>query len=406
MISGNALLAFKSIRTTKWRSFLTMLGIIIGVASVITTVSLGEGVKQQVSKQISQFGADLITIRAGQPKAQEKNGPLGVSFFNSVSSSLTDNDVKVVNKTAGIKESAPLGLISAVPRYDNKEFTKGLVISTSSTLPSLINQKVQYGSFFSVGDEGRNVAVIGQTVAQELFQENVPIGKTFELRGQEFIVRGVFDEFARNPITPNADFNNAVFIPYVTAKALIDGDPLVFQIFAKPNDAKKVQQVRNTLEQSLLASHDNQKDFTILTQGQTVQETSMTLSLITTLIAGVAAISLFVGGIGIMNIMLVSVTERTAEIGIRKAIGATNQQIMRQFLTEAVVLSFVGSIIGIIVSLIANFLIRLFTSLEPAINLKVSAFAILVALLVGIIFGVAPALNAARKDPIQALRYQ
>ncbi len=405
-MSGDTKLAFHSIRTAKWRSFLTMLGIIIGVASVIVTVSLGEGVKQQVSNQLSQFGSDLITVRPGKTFNRDQNGVLGVNLFNNVNATLTDNDVKIVSKVEGVKESAPLSVISAVPRYEDTEFNKGMVIGTTASLPELINHKMQYGSFFTVGEEGRNVAVLGQTAAQELFHENVPVGKSFQMRGEEFIVRGVFEEFESNPITPGGDYNNAVFIPYVTGKILSDNNSQVFQIFAKPNNPEELDHVTESVHSSLLASHDKQEDFTIFTQGQSVDDTSYTLSLITAMIAGVAAISLFVGGIGIMNIMLVSVTERTHEIGIRKAIGATNRQIMRQFMTEAVILSFVGSVFGVLLALVINFVIKLTTELQPATNLYVAGIAIGVAVGVGVIFGIAPAIRAARKDPIDALRYQ
>jgi ABC-type antimicrobial peptide transport system permease subunit len=407
MMTGDLKLALHSIRTAKWRSVLTMLGIIIGVASVIVTVSLGEGVKKQVSNQISQFGHDLITVRPGAPTATDKNnGLFGVNIFNKINVNLSDNDVSVVNKVEGIKISAPLSIVSAVARYNKQEYKDGLVFGTSSDLPALINQKVQYGSFFTVGEEGRNVAVLGQTAAHKIFKENVPIGKSFELRGKEFIVRGVFEEFESNPITPGGDYNNAIFIPYVTSRDLSEGDSQVFQIFAKPDNPKKVESVSNAIRLALKSARDNQEDFTILTQGQSIDESSYTLSLITAMIAGVAAISLLVGGIGIMNIMLVSVTERTHEIGIRKAIGATNRQIMKQFITEAIVLSFVGSILGVILSLIANFFIRILTDLQPVVNLYISTIAIVVAIIVGLIFGIAPAYHAARKDPIDALRYQ
>lgn len=406
MMSGDTKLAFHSIKTAKWRSFLTMLGIIIGVASVIVTVSLGEGVKQQVSNQFGQFGRDLIIIKAGRTFARDQNGLLGVSLFNNVNTTLSDNDVKIVSKTEGIKDSAPLSIISAVPRYEETEFKKGLVIGTTAGLPELMNHKVQYGSFFGIGEEGRNVAVLGPTAAQELFGENVPIGKSFQMRGEEFIVRGIFEKFESNPITPGSDYNNAIFVPYVTGKTLSENNSQVFQIFAKPVNADELDKVTSSIQKSLLTSHDQQEDFTIFTQGQSVDDTSYTLSLITAMIAGVAGISLFVGGIGIMNIMLVSVTERTHEIGIRKAIGATNRQIMRQFMTEAIILSIVGSLFGVIFAFAINFFVRLTTDLQPAINLKIAGIAVGVAIAVGVVFGVAPAFRAARKDPIDALRYQ
>lgn len=405
MMSGDTKLALNAIKTAKWRSLLTMFGIIIGVASVIVTVSLGEGVKQQVSHQISQFGSDLITVRPGKSLSGNSKSLLGVSVFRGVTPTLTDNDVKIVSKAEGVRISSPLSLVSAVPRYEGREYDEGLVLGTNASLPELVNQKVQYGAFFSAGEEGRHVAVLGQHAAQELFQENVPIGKSFTMRGQEFIVRGIFEEFDSNPITPGGDYNNAVFIPYVTSKDLSEAKPQIFEIFAKPNDNNQIAAVSQSISTSMLAAHDNQSDFSVLTQDQSIEESAYTLSLITAMIAGVAAISLFVGGIGVMNIMLVSISERTHEIGIRKAIGATNKQIMRQFMTEAIILSFVGSIIGVILSFVINFFVRLFTDLQPAVNLSVAVIAIAVAVAVGIIFGIVPAVRAAHKDPIDALRY-
>lgn len=405
MMSGDTRLALNAIKTSKWRSLLTMFGIIIGVAAVIVTVSLGEGVKQQVSHQISQFGSDLITIHPGQSLSSNKKGLFGINVFNSVTPTLTDNDIKIVSKAEGVRISSPLSLVSAVPRYEGREYDKGLVLGTNASLPELINQKVQYGAFFSTGEEGRHVAVLGQTAAQDLFKENVPIGKSFTMRGEEFIVRGIFEQFDSNPITPGGDYNNAVFIPYVTSKDLSDAKPQVFEILAKPNDKNKVAAVRESIHTSMMAAHDNQKDFSVLTQDQSIEESSYTLSLITTMIAGVAAISLFVGGIGVMNIMLVSITERTHEIGIRKAVGATNRQIMRQFMIEAIILSFVGSIIGVLLSFAVNFFVRLLTELQPAVDLYVAGIAITVAVGVGIVFGIVPAVRAARMDPIDALRH-
>lgn len=405
MFSGDIKLAITTMRSSKWRNFLTMLGIIIGVASVIITISLGQGITKQVNNQLGEFGDDLIIVRPNQTLNDNSSGLLGVNLFNKISSNLRDEDAAVVSKTEGVRISSPLSLVSATARYEDAEYTSGLVIGAESSLPDLINQEVEYGTFFSVGEAGRKVAVLGPTAAQELFGENVPVGKSFTLRGEEFIVRGIFEEFTPNPITPGGDFNNAIFIPYITGQTLGSGDPQVFQIFAKPTEGLAPADVASEINERLFALHDEQNDFSILTQDQTVNESSYTLSLVTSLVTGVAAISLLVGGIGVMNIMLVSVSERTHEIGIRKAIGATRQQIMKQFMAEAVILSLVGSVIGVLLSLVLNFAIRLSTELEPTIDLRVAGLAILVALAVGIIFGLAPAYRAARKDPIDALRH-
>lgn len=406
MMNGDIKLAFHSIKTAKWRSFFTMLGIIIGVASVVVTVSLGEGVKHQISNYLAQFGNDLITVRPNRISGKDKRATLGVHLFSDVSTTLTDNDIKTVTKTEGVNIVSPIALVNGVSRYDEREYKQGFIVGVSANLPELINHKVQYGSFFTAGEETRHVAVLGQTAAQELFQENVPIGKSFTLKGEEFIVRGIFEEFDTNPITPGGDFNNAIFIPYLTATTLGDGNVQVLQIFAKPKNIEDLETVASTVKTNLKTTHDNQQDFDVFTKQQSAQDSSGMLTLITGMIAGVAGISLFVGGIGIMNVMLVSVSERTYEIGIRKTIGATNRQILKQFLTESAILSFVGSLLGVIFALIINFVIRITTELEPLINYKVVLVAVGVALVVGLVFGIAPAYRASRKDPIEAMRYQ
>lgn len=406
MMSGDVKLALHSIKTAKWRSFLTMLGIIIGVASVIVIVSIGEGVKKQVGTQFSQFGPDVITIKPGKTFTRDKSGALGLNIANNVGSSLTANDVDIVSKTDGVKASAPLSVISTVPRYEDREFNKGLVIGTTSNLPEIMNHKIQYGSFFSVGEEGRKVAVLGSTVAQELFGENVPVGKSFIMHSEEFIVRGVFEEFTNSPLSMETDYNKAVFIPFEIGKGLSNNNVQVFQIFAKVTDESKLNETVQTLTANLTAAHDKQENFTIFTQDLASDDTSYALTLITAMITGIAAISLLVGGIGIMNVMLVSVTERTHEIGVRKSIGATNRQIMRQFMTEAVILSFVGSLLGVILALSINFAVRIGTDLHPVFNWQIILIAVGVAVGVGIVFGIAPAYRAARKNPIDALRFQ
>lgn len=405
MMSGDIKLALTTMRGSKWRNFLTMLGIIIGVTAVIVTISLGQGITTQVNNQLSEFGEDLIIIRPNQTINNNQTGLLGVNLFGNISSNLQNEDAEVVKKTDGVKISSPLSLVNATARYEDTEYKDGLVVGADASLPELINQEIEYGSFYSVGEEGRKVAVLGPFAAQELFGENVPVGKSFTLRGEEFIVRGIFEEFTPNPITPGGDFNNAIFIPNITSQSLSRGESQIFQIFAKPNEGVASSELAESINKRLFALHDEQSVFTILTQDQTVNESSYTLSLITALITGVAAISLFVGGIGVMNILLVSVSERTHEIGIRKAIGATRRQIMKQFMTEAIILSLVGSIIGVVLSLIINFLIRLSTDLEPTVDFVVAGLAIVVAILVGVIFGLAPAYRAARKNPIDALRH-
>lgn len=404
---GNIKTAIASVKAAKWRSLLTMMGIIIGIVSVVTVVSIGEGIKKQVVSQINNRGRDLITIRPGQLVNRNANGEItGVNLFSGFTSTgaLSERDVQAVQKTKGVKQAVPLSIIAGSIAYDGKQRPGVTVIGTTSDLPNILNQKIEFGGFFSESDENQNGAIIGTNVAADIFREEVPLGKSFELHGQTFIVRGVFKEFKNALISLDTDFNNAIFIPYTVANELTKNNSTIYEILAQPERADQADAVAASIKKSVRATHGGQEDFTVLKQDESLGVTNNILNLLTRLIAGIAAISLLVGGIGIMNVMLVSITERMHEIGIRKAIGATSRQIMMQFLLEASVLSVIGGILGVIISLLISVLIRIFTDLEPVISWPVIAIAAGVSLLVGIIFGTAPALKAARKDPIQALR--
>lgn len=406
MLSSNIKLANQALRSAKWRSFLTMFGIIIGVVSVVTTVSLGEGIKQQIVGQINHLGPDLITVRAGKVVNRDKAGNItSVNLLNALGGqTLNETDLEVVRKTPGVRVAVPLGIITGVAQTDEREFQNGFIIATTEGMPDILNQKVEFGEFFHANDPPKDSAIIGKRVAEELFLDNVPVGRSLVIRGKTFVVKGVFEEFPNSPLSPNTDYNRAIFIPYELGKELSGGSPQVAQVLAKPDDPDDTPAVAAAIRSNVLKAHAGQEDFAVLRQEENLAVANDLLSLITNMIAGVAAMSLLVGGIGIMNIMLVSVTERTHEIGIRKAIGATNQQILGQFLIEALMLSFIGGIIGVLLSILANYFIRIFTSLQPVVTLPVIVISAGVSILVGVIFGVTPALRAARKDPIQALR--
>jgi putative ABC transport system permease protein len=406
MLHSNVSLAWSSIKRAKLRNLLTMFGIIIGVISVVTTLSIGQGLKSQVNKQINNFGSDLLIVRPGSTNlhTEAKNLAKLNLTTNLNTSTLTSNDVDAVINSPGVKMAAPLSVVNGVPTYEDRQFPSGLVMGTNSHLADILNQKIEFGEFLSDADEGKYFAVVGKDVAEQLFQKNVPIGRSINFRGKLLIVKGVFKQFDSNPLALGTDLNNAILVPYTTSQQLSEGSSQAFQILAKPNESKDVDKVQHNIEQSLQRVHAGEKDFSVLKQDETLATTNSILNLVTAFIAGVAGVSILVGGVGIMNVMLVSVTERTHEIGIRKAVGATNRQIMTQFLIEAMMLSVVGSIIGIIISLIIGFLLRIFTNLIPVISFPIMGGAIVVSVLVGVIFGVTPAFKAARKDPIRALR--
>ncbi len=394
-----------SVRGAKLRNFWTMLGIIIGVTSVITVVGIGEGIKQQISDQIHQFGKDLITVEPVQLHSGTGFEADNVSLLSGIdiAGNISMQDVNTVASAHSVDESAPLSVVSGTVRGNYGIYDKGVVIGTTTDLPSLLNQSMAYGVFLPLNDNS-NEAILGQTAAENMFNEDVPLGRTFNFRGQQFIVRGIFNQFNDTPLTQGADFNNAIFIPYNVAQTLTKNSAITYEILAKPSNLNDTAQAVRSIQNALSAEHGGENDFTVEQQSQDLSSSSSVLNLLTKLIAGVAGISLLVGGIGIMNVMLVSVAERMHEIGIRKAVGATNRQILSQFIVESSVLSLSGGVIGIALSFFIDVCLRLFTNINPIISWQVVVIATGVSLLIGIIFGTMPALKAARRDPIEALR--
>jgi putative ABC transport system permease protein len=399
--------AMDTVRRSKGRSFWTMVGIIIGVTSVISIVAIGEGIKQQVGVQLHQFGPNVITVRTAQLSTQS-GGSTSSSFEAlggfSVTSPLTLNDINVVSRVKGVNASAPLTLVDGSVTGDYGSYNKGVVIGTSSQLPSLFNQSLEYGAFFNSSQMGSNVAVLGENIADKIFNEDVPLGRTFTFHNQQFIVVGIFNEFPSAPLSQQADFNDAVFIPNQIAEQLTNKTAPTYEIMARASNKKDVSSVAKKIKSALDTAHGGSSGFSVLTGNQNLVVNNNILDLLTHLIAGVAGISLLVAGIGIMNVMLVSVAERVREIGIKKAVGATNRQILNQFVMEAVLISFIGGLIGIALSYLIDLILRLLTSLRPDITWQIVIIAAGVSLFEGIFFGSIPAIKAARKDPIDALR--
>ncbi|HET9174284.1 MAG TPA: ABC transporter permease [Candidatus Saccharimonadales bacterium] len=399
---GYIKMAITAVRANRWRSFLTMLGVIIGVASVIVVVSISVGVKHQVSGQINKLGKDVITVRSVPVDSGTSSSSLSSFTSLTVLSPLPADDYGTVAGARGVAEAVPLSIIDGTSKGD---MTANIpVVGTSDNLASILNQTVAYGVFFGTDDSQNNVAVLGPAAAQRLFNESVPLGRSFTFRGQQFVVRGVFDSFATTPLSGEIDFNNAIFIPYDVAQNLANKNAPLYEILAKPSNSHQVNQTVAAINSRLLKSHGGTHDFSVLKSSQSLSVSNNILDLLTKLIAGVAAVSLLVGGVGIMNVMLVSVTERMHEVGIRKALGATNRQILGQFMVEATVLSLIGGLLGIVASVIIDILIILTTNLHPVLTWPAVVLASGVSIVIGILFGSVPALKAARKEPIDALR--
>ena len=406
MIKENYRMAFSSIRSARVRSTLTMLGIIIGVASVVTVVGLGDGLRNQVAGQISKLGGNLIILQPGKRAVNPAFKFDDLKNIGGTSSGvLTEQDLVSVTKDKGISLVAPVATITGLPTHDDKTMENAVIVGTSESLPTILGKNVSYGSFFGKNDQHKNYATIGPGVAAKLFNENVPIGKSLQIRGVEFIVQGVFEQTPVTPLSPSVNFNDAIVIPYEKAKEIGAGSLQINQILTTSKTADMAKSVAAGLNTTLTKNHGGKQDFSVLRQQETLALSDGIFSQLTLFVTGIAAISLLVGSIGIMNIMFASVSERTREIGIRKAVGATNRQITGQFVTEAIVLSVSGAVIGVIVALVTIAGIRSTTSLEPAINLTIIGISVGVSVVSGTIAGILPAIKAARKDPIDSLRY-
>ena len=407
MISSNVKMAMASMRNSRIRTLLTMLGIIIGVASVVLTVSLGQGIKHGMTRQISRSG-DRLTILPGVPITRNDKGR--VTGFNLAAaigaSTLTEKDIESISKVPGVELVVPMAVITATPTsVDRQGLPSTFVVATTPDVPQLFNKKLAKGSFFEPDETTRDLAVIGKDVAQAFFQDDSPIGRTLSIRGKSFIVRGVMEEFQSTGLNFGLSYNSAIFIPMESGKKLTNNVVELREVDVKVAPGANIADVQSQIIETIKANHAKQEDFSVLRQEEFISITDQLFGILTAFVAAIAGISIFVGGIGVMNIMLVSVTERTREIGIRKALGATNKQILGQFMVEAVVLTVGGGLLGILLALIIGAIITVTTDLSPALEPTILVLALGISTLVGIVFGIAPALKAARKDPIESLRH-
>jgi len=389
-----------ALKTNKLRSLLTMLGVIIGVASVILLVSIGTGLKTYVTQQLEDLGAGSLIVMPGQmgfgSEGQGSTPGAGVASSKFTFSHL--NEIK--------RKAKSLKVAMAYTENNGKISYKGQSIITQITgtgieYPEVRNQYPAKGSYFnnSQYNTAKRVAVLGSSAAEELFGEENPIGKKITVSDQRYIVIGVLEE---KGAFGGVDMDKIVYIPTTTAMRQFDMD-YIQSFWLQSKSSETVEESKEEVKEILLKYFD-EEEFSILDTKSLLGVISNVLGILTAALGGIAAISLIVGGIGIMNIMLVSVTERTREVGLRKAVGATPKAIMTQFLVEAIILSFLGGSIGVILGVIFSLIInRFFTTTITTWSL-VLAFG--VSALVGIVFGVLPARKAAKLDPIEALRYE
>ncbi|MTV49052.1 FtsX-like permease family protein [Heliobacillus mobilis] len=397
-------LSLRSVKVNKMRSFLTALGIIIGVAAVITLVAIGQGASNSISDQIQGLGSNLLIVSPGQ--ATQGGVKLGAGSLNT----LTLDDVNAISKLNTVSAVSPDVRKTAQVVYRNENSSTSIE-GTNADYPKVRSTDLQSGRFFSKFEvQGQaNVAVVGTDVVANLFGDpNAQvIGKKIEVNQMPFTIIGIL---ASQGSVGGMSSDDRIIIPVTTAMNRLFNMNKVSTIFVSAKSSDLMDQAQADITLAIRIQHNlplkEDNDFQITSQAQILNTAQGVTSMMTALLAGIAAISLVVGGIGIMNIMLVSVTERTREIGIRKAIGATRGIILRQFLIESVVLSLAGGIIGILIGLGGSELISRLTPLTAKVSLSPVLFAFLFSMFVGIVFGVYPARKAASLNPIDALRYE
>lgn len=403
MYKESFLMAWASLIANKLRSLLTMLGIIIGVAAVIALVSIGNGVKQDIENSISSLGSNLLVVLPGAPRTP------GARSSQGSMKSLKISDYEAIAKLEGVKASSPMTNGSYVVIYQNKNWTTS-VAGVNSNFQDVNNWTMTSGRFFSDKNvqNRERVAVVGQTVVKNLFADEDPVGKEIRVKNIPFRVIGVLKSKGNG--TMGNDQDDTVLIPYTTSMERVEGIDYLRRVYVVAKDDGGIDRLQADIENLLRVRHNikdtNLDDFNIQNMKSIMETVAQTTGTFTLFLGAVAAISLVVGGIGIMNIMLVSVTERTREIGVRKALGATYSVIVTQFLIEAVVISLMGGFIGIAFGIGASKVIGMVSGMSTIVSVPTIIMSFAFSMAIGLIFGIYPARKAAKLNPIDALHYE
>ncbi|MDD5658760.1 MAG: ABC transporter permease [Actinomycetota bacterium] len=403
----NIIIAFQSLFLNKLRSALTMLGIIIGVGAVVAVMSIGTGAQASVIDSIQGIGSNLIIIMPGG--SDDDMGALN-QFTSANKESLKLQDIDAIKKHSRYVDGIIPVILSAAPVTYKDKGSNVSIYASSEEAVGVYNFEIDTGKFFSKSDiaNSSNVAVLGKTIKNKLFSNEDPLGKSIKIFGKNFKVIGTVKSKGAN--TFGQDQDNTIAIPVTTAMNKLYGQNYLNLIIAKTAEEKNLNLASEEITRILRKQHNiksgQKNDFSIENQTEILNALSAVTNIFTIAISGIAAISLLVGGIGIMNIMLVSVTERTREIGIRKAIGAKNRDILTQFLTESVVLSLTGGLMGIIFALVISLLLNKYSPILTSVSFSSIALAISFSTFVRLFFGIYPAMRAARLNPIEALRFE
>jgi putative ABC transport system permease protein len=403
--------ALRALKTNKSRSFLTLLGIVIGITAIMLISSLGQGAQNLILSQVEGLGSKTIVVRPGK----EPNGPS--DFVQLFSDSLKERDLEALKRKGNVptlENIIPVVFGSASASYGTETFSP-TVFGVTTDIQRIFDLDITHGFFWTEDDvrAKSSVVVIGPKVQEELFGDVDALGEKIKIKNQTFKVVGVLPKKGQVSLF---NFDNVVMIPYTTAQQYVMGykhfNEFIVEATTDDTVNRTVEDIKLTLREMHGIDDPEEDDFYIETQAGIASSLSTITSVLTAFLASVAGISLFVAGIGIMNIMLVSVTERTREIGLRKALGATEKDILNQFLFESIALTATGGFIGIVLGSTLSFIISV--GLSSSLNLNwtfsfpwgAAILGIGVSALVGLVFGLYPARKASQKSPIEALRYE
>jgi putative ABC transport system permease protein len=397
-------LALESILKNKLRAALTMLGIIIGVAAVIVMVAVGYGARSRIHEQINSLGTNMIVITPGASTTS------GVSQGAQAFANLTVADAEKIRKEAQVVTAVSPIVISRAQVIANGSNWRTLINGVDTDYQTIRDWNTESGDFFTADDVRgvRATAVLGKTVAENLFGGNDPTGQEIQIGATRFKVTGVLSR--KGQTASGNDSDDVILVPYTTASTRLSGRPRIPQILASASSegdiAAAQEEVRTLLRESHHLASADEDDFTVRNQTELAATAESSTQVMTLLMAAIASISLLVGGIGIMNIMLVSVTERTREIGIRLAIGARGSDVLTQFLVESIVMGVLGGVAGLALGIGSAEALARFTGWETEISPLVMFVAVAFSGAVGVFFGYYPARKAAALNPIEALRYE
>lgn len=393
----NLKMALDSIRAHKMRAILTMLGIVIGVASVLIIVAIGQGGTEELTEAFAGAG-NTVNVMPNDETLINNNGQVPPGFF-------TEQDVRDLEGLPGVKQVAASSYEMLDVRYRKKESEGAMVFGVNNnSFIEMDGQQVAQGRSFQTADflSGNSGAVISHKIKKDLFPNEDPVGEIIRIGTQPIQVIGVLEE----PQGLMASFDQAIlYLPYQTWRGVL-GKSQINQLTLQAEGADRIKEVGDSAIQVLERNHQTKGDYEVMNLDQLVKGINQVASIMTMVIGSIGGISLLVGGIGVMNIMLVSVTERTREIGIRMSLGATRNQILTQFLIESVTLSIIGGLIGILLGYGVIGLIALLSPLPAVISPWVTLGAVLFSALFGVIFGLLPANKASRMNPIECLRYE